>query len=142
MNLSDKVSKYFTLKEAIWLPKLNRAADASDGLTEAIVDNIKQIAVVLDVIREFFGKPIVVHCWFRPEAYNALVNGAKKSMHLSALAVDFEIKGISCDDAKKMLIDGNKLEELNLRMEDNGIGSGWIHLDIRAPGPGGRFFKP
>jgi uncharacterized protein YcbK (DUF882 family) len=64
------------------------------------------------------------------------------SMHLKGRAVDFVVKGMSCDDFKKKMLDEAKLDEWNLRMEDNGLGANWIHLDDKAPGPSGRFFKP
>jgi hypothetical protein len=141
VNLSDKIpgSLYFTWKEALWLPQWNRAA-TEDELTEEIKQNIISTARWMDAIRAFFGAPIVVHCWLRPDEYNKLVGGAKSSMHRLGKAVDFHVKGIKCDAAKQKLLNANMLENLNLRMED--IQGEWVHLDDRAPGPSGRFFKP
>lgn len=144
MNPQDNIPgcKHFTWKEALWLPKWNRMADESDGLTDEIKQNISRSAAFMDKVREYFGKPINVHCWLRPTAYNALVGGAKSSQHLVGNAVDFDIKGMSCDDVRARLLADGKLDEWNLRMEDNGAGSSWVHLDDRTPGPAGRFFKP
>jgi len=142
MRPEEKISKYFTYKEALWLPRWNRMATEEDGLTSEILDNIKNTAKWMDQVREYFGKPISVHCWFRPEAYNQLVKGAKTSTHLKGKAVDFDVKGLSCDEVREKLLADNKLEQLKIRMENNGQGSNWVHLDDREPGPAGRYFKP
>lgn len=143
VNLSDLIPgcKHFTWKEALWLPQWNRAADDTDGVTDEHLENIKNTAQWMDQIREYFGKPINVHCWLRPEKYNELVHGAKGSQHMIGHAVDFDVVGMSCDDARQKILDDGKLDEMGLRMEDM-PGSNWVHLDDRAPGPGGRYFKP
>lgn len=143
MNLDDKIPgcEYFKWREALWLPQWNREANESDGLNDEILENIKVTAKWMDEIRKYFGKPIKIHCWFRPAKYNALVGGGKTSQHLIGKAVDFHVSGMTCDDVRKALIDANMLEDLGLRMEDL-PGSNWVHLDDRAPGPSGRFFKP
>lgn len=138
-----KVSKYFTVKEALWLPSWNRMANASDGLDDNVKANLINIFIKMDIVREFLGKPIRVHCAYRPDAYNALVKGAKNSSHKAlddCAAVDWDCNE-PCDDTRAKLLP--KLEELRLRMEDNGPGAPWVHLDDRTPPPGHPFyFKP
>lgn len=148
MNLTDKISKYFTLNEATYLPKWK----TNHILSNEELSDIKHLAAIMDKVRELIGKPCSVHVWMRPESlnnpqsehhgesYNKLVGGAPKSMHRFGRAVDCHFEGISCADAKKIILP--KLAELGLRMEDNGENAQWIHLDTRNPGPGGRFFKP
>lgn len=142
MNLSERIagSKYFTWKEALWLPRWNRAATTEDGLTDEIVASLIHTFQWMDKVRIFLGKPINVHVAFRPVKYNAEVGGAPNGMHPKGKAVDFSVAGYSCDEVKDKL--KAKLVEWNLRMEDNGQGAGWVHLDDREPGPAGRFFKP
>jgi len=147
MNLTEKISKYFTLGEATYLPKWN----TNHIPTEEELTNLRRLAAVLDAVRDYIGSPIIVHVWIRPEAancvnsdhngqsYNKLVGGASRSLHRYGLACDFHFKEIGCDDAKILLMP--KLEDFGLRMEDNGAGAGWIHLDLGKPNPN-RFFKP
>lgn len=142
MNLQDKIpgSKHFTWKEALWLPQWSRAAEGAE-LTPEILETIERVASWMDTIREFFGKPINVHCWLRPDAYNALVGGAKSSVHRLGMAVDFDVVGLDCDTAKKMILDAGLLDSMQLRMED--IHGNWVHLDDKPLSPGGhRYFKP
>jgi uncharacterized protein YcbK (DUF882 family) len=139
MNPQDKISKYFTYKEALWLPQWNRCATAEDGLTDEHTQNLKDLFTIMDEVRELFGTPVIVHVSYRPQIYNAQVNGSKRSSHMEGKAVDFHVKGLNCDEARAKLLP--KLDELGLRME-NLPNSGWVHLDTRTPGPAGRFFKP
>lgn len=133
------ISKYFSLREATFLPKWSKCADASDGLTPEILSNLAEVFFALDTLREHFAAPIIVHVAYRPPTYNALVGGAPKSAHMSGRAVDFHVKGFSCDDVRKEILANGYLELLGLRMEDN-PDSNWVHIDTNPPGPSGRFF--
>lgn len=95
--------------------------------TQSQIEAIKRQAAALDNVRDFFGRPINVHCWLRPTAYNALVKGAPASAHLLGLATDFDVVGMSCDDAKAALLKAGASVypgrgELN--------STNWIHLDL------------
>jgi hypothetical protein len=137
-----KISDHFTYHEALYLPTWKRMADEADGYDAKVEDSLKVTFHKLDKVREYFGKPITVHVAYRPEAYNHLVHGAANSAHKFGMAVDFHVEGMTCDEVKKKILDDKMLDIWNMRMEDNGAGASWIHLDTRVPGPGGRFFKP
>ena len=142
-----KISQYFTVKEAIWFPQWNRLATEADGLTEAVKTSLLRTFIKMDRIRDYIGKPIRVHIAFRSREYNTLIKGARNSAHLTGNAVDFSANmglgsiGANCDKIKELLIP--VLEEWELRLEDNGSGATWVHID-RNPVPqgGNRFFKP
>lgn len=139
-----KISKYFTVKEAIYLPTWKRLANKEDGLNDTIKENSLRLFKQMDVVREHFGKPIRAHVAYRPVEYNKAIGGAQHSAHSEGMAFDFDIIGMSCDDVRKELTkDNNKLlEEWKMRCEDM-PGSTWVHLDIRELAPEGhRFFKP
>lgn len=142
LSLDEKIPgcTHFTWREALWLPQWNRAANEADGLNDDVKKNLIQTFQWMEKVRDLFGKPLKVHVAYRPDAYNQLVKGAPSSMHKVGKAVDFDVLGLSCDDAKERL--KGKLEDWDLRMEDNGAGAPWVHLDDRQPGPAGRFFKP
>lgn len=139
-NPSCKISKYFTVKECLFLPQWNRLANESDGLNDEVKENILSLAEKMDEIREFFNVSISVHCWLRPTEYNTLVKGAKSSCHLTGKAIDFHVKRLDCDETRQKILDEGLLDSLELRMEDL-PGSSWVHLDIGFPKPN-RFFKP
>lgn len=136
----SKIAKYFTVKEALFLPTYGRLANEADGLNDRVKANLVRTFAVMDKIRELFGKPIMVHVAYRPEAYNKLIGGSLKSAHIFGLAVDFHVVGMSCDDVRKELL--SKLDILGIRMEDMPH-SNWVHIDLRQVTSGGRrFFIP
>ena len=151
-NPKSKISKYFTVEEAIQLREWKRLANESDGLNEKVKENLYNIFQKMDVIREFLGKPIFVRSAYRPGAYNVAIGGATLSAHLANVdfaAVDFwcdkdgdgDKDGEDCDLIKEALMP--KLEGWGLRLEDNGKGARWCHIDNKPVPPGGnRFFKP
>ena len=136
---SSPVSAHFTVSECLYLPKWNRLANEHDGLNDEIKGNLILLCTKLDTVRDFFKKPMIVHCMYRPKEYNSLIGGAVGSAHIEGLAIDFHVINRSCDEVREMLLP--LLEQWKFRMEDL-PGSNWVHLDLRDPGYGNRFFKP
>jgi uncharacterized protein YcbK (DUF882 family) len=135
------VSKYFKVREAIGLKGWGRLAAEPDGLTTLVQNRItKFFTEVVDPLRDFLGKPIYIHCSYRPASYNKEKGGASDSAHMFSGdwgAIDFDIKE-PCDDTRAKLLP--ELESRGLRMEDR-PGSDWVHID-NAPVKSHRFFKP
>ena len=53
------------------------------------IDNLKKlIETILDPLREWYGKPIIVNSAFRSEAVNKAVKGVETSFHLRGMAAD------------------------------------------------------
>ena len=134
------ISKFFTVKDALWLPKWNRLATVKDGLTPEIQANLILLLDKMDVVRNFLDTPIISHVTFRPRPYNKLVKGAKNSAHLYGMAMDWHGQGISCDEVRTLIVP--LLETWGMRCE-RGDNLTWVHLDYRDPPPGGnRYFFP
>jgi hypothetical protein len=153
-----KVSKYFTVKEAIYIPGWKRLADPSDGFgtdqQNALIDYFKK----LDLVREFLEVPIIIHCAYRPPVYNSLISGASPdSAHMARNLARPGARPIliaasdwhprypdltvpeSVQKAESLLVP--RLDEFKLRMERS-RGS-WIHTDSRPVPKGGmRYFSP
>lgn len=142
MNPSDQLSNHFTYKEGLWLPQWSRMANASDGLNDEVLSNLKTLFTKMDLVREWVNSPIIVHVTYRPLEYNKLIGGAANSAHVYGMACDFNVANILCDAVRDMIVQHNKLEEWGMRMEKL-PGSNWVHLDTREPLPGhNRYFVP
>jgi uncharacterized protein YcbK (DUF882 family) len=89
--------------------------------------NIERVAMKMQTIRDYFGRPIYVTSWYRPEKYNELIGGSKNSWHMKGLAVDFLVQGLECAEVRDRL--ENKLEKWDLRMED-WPEANWVHVDL------------
>jgi hypothetical protein len=62
------------------------------------------------------------------------------------MAMDFDVLGMTCKAAQEKILADKKLEIWLMRMEDNTKGNTvlptWVHLDMRVPPTGNRFFIP
>lgn len=123
INLDSSIgnSKYFKWKEALWLPSM----EAYAAPTEQQKRNIERQASALDVIREYFGKPIIVTSWLRPRNYNAYIGGAPASKHMQGLATDFIVQGVDCGQVKQEIRDNNLYPGRGEIDTTN-----WVHLDL------------
>jgi hypothetical protein len=136
--MNGLISANFTWKDALWLPSWNRMATVEDGLTEQVKSELVNIFNKLEIVRGFLGnRPVFVHCAFRPKEYNKEIGGAPVSAHIEGKAIDYHVKGMSCDQVRKALV--FHLDTLKIRMEDK-PGSNWVHNDSRDSKV--RFFKP
>lgn len=144
-----KISKYFYLSEATFLPKIQEFYVPK----EKELENIENLAKKLDKVRDFIGLPFKVNVWIRPNNfvnskfqkidYNALVGGAKNSAHIFGSAVDGTFLGIDLDVSIQEI--SKKLNDFQLSMEQNGsmYGRNWIHLQDKAMADGKfRIFIP
>lgn len=148
MNYSELIPgcSHFTWHDALFLPSWKTHHTPSQDE----IDNLTRVFQKLEVIRDFLGCPINVHCAIRPilnnpssphngEDYNQLVGGASHSAHRVGLAVDWNPVGMTCDEGKAKLM--AKLQEFDIRMENNGQGASWIHIDL-IPAHPNRYFIP
>lgn len=137
LDSKAKISKYFTVKEALWLGSESRMAVPTKKQQKAIWE----MAQKMDVVREFLGKPVIVTSWLRPAEYNVKIGGSKNSHHVKGMATDFVVKDMDAESVRQTLLP--KIKEWNLRMEDNAHinGGNWIHLDMGKV-KWKRFFKP
>lgn len=114
------ISEHFSLKEF-------RCNCRNDCGFEA-VDH--RLLLLLEKIRNYFNKPVNVHCINRCPAYNREKRSKDTSQHIRGLAADIHIKGVSV----------NELAEYAdiLMPNSGGIGKyyNWnnpgIHIDVRS----------
>lgn len=125
----------FTWQDALFLHKWEMCVFPPDNIEQQII----LTAHVMQKIHDYFGKPITVTSWLRPKAYNAFIGSKDTSPHLEGKAVDFQVAEYTADQVRAMLMP--KLDEFMIRMERNPF-SDYVHIDVRDPGPGGRYFDP
>lgn len=97
---------------------------------EKYLNNIKELAKNLEIIRSEFNKPIHIISGYRTPEYNKSIGGATKSQHMLGKAADIRINGITSEEIKDVilkLIDEGKISQ-------GGVGSysSFVHYDVRG----------
>jgi uncharacterized protein YcbK (DUF882 family) len=139
-NPQDQVTDHFTVSDACILHQWKRLANESDGMDEAMQEKLTALCQNMEQVRSILGCPINVHCMFRSPAYNQLIGAPANDVHSMGMACDFDCNPhMSTDDVKAALMP--QLAALGLRMENNGPGATWVHLD-NHPVMNARFFNP
>ena len=101
-----------------------------DGTDTVMVD--EALTVVLQCIREHFGKAVTITSGYRTAAHNAAVGGAKSSQHLLGRAADIRVEGVSVEDvaayAESLMPDWGGVGRYPVKA---GRAKGWVHVDTR-----------
>lgn len=119
--------KYFSIKE---MTKSNTATAKGIDNTpdQTVTDNLtKLIEAVLDPLREWYGKPIIVNSGYRCEALNKAIGGAKSSQHMLGEAADITVG--SKEENEKLF---NYIKD-NLEFDQliNESDFSWVHVSYR-----------
>ena len=104
---------------------------ACKGSDVVLIDD--ELVVLLQCIREHFGKPVTITSGYRTAAHNAAVGGAKSSQHLLGRAADIRVQGVSVEDvaayAESLMPDWGGVGRYPVKA---GRATGWVHVDTRA----------
>ena len=107
-----------------------RELRCKDGTDTVMVD--EALTVVLQCIREHFGKPITITSGYRTATHNTAVGGAKSSQHLLGRAADIQVAGVSVEDvaayAESLLPGWGGVGRYPVKA---GRTKGWVHVDTR-----------
>jgi hypothetical protein len=136
----SKVTEHFTVSDACMLHSWNRLANDMDGFTDDMKTKLIALCQKMEEVRTFLGCPINVHCMFRSAQYNIeqkILLPTGMDVHAMGLAVDFDCAPHMTIDQIKAKIEP-QLESMGIRMEKGT--TTWVHLDLHAPGPSGRYF--
>ncbi len=79
-------------------PRPLRCGSSGAGTAATSIMMDQTLVVLLQAIREHFGKPMTITSGYRTAAHNTAVGGAKSSQHLLGRAADIQVAGVSVED--------------------------------------------
>ena len=122
---ADRITEHFSWREA--------ACKCGCVMPSLVRRNVEILAEHLEVVRLELGRPLTITSWYRCPARNAQVGGARKSIHLTGLAVDLKVGGLSGPQI------ASRIDRLisDERIPDGGIGvyaqfPNMCHFDVRT----------
>ena len=117
---SRRLAPSFTVREF-------RCRDGSDTI---MVD--QALPVLLQAIREHFGRAVVITSGYRTAAHNAAVGGSKSSQHLLGRAADIQVADTPVEDvaayAESLMPTWGGVGRYPVKA---GRTKGWVHVDTR-----------
>ena len=101
-----------------------------DGSDTVMVD--EALTVVLQCIREHFGKPVTITSGYRTASHNAKVGGSRSSQHLLGRAADIQVQDtdpLAVAAYVESLMPG--WGGVGRYPVKAGRAKGWVHVDTR-----------
>jgi uncharacterized protein YcbK (DUF882 family) len=97
---------------------------------EEYMENVKELAENLQVLRDYIQKPIMVISGYRSPSYNRKIDGARRSQHLVARAGDLIVKGMSPDEVKEAIT--HLIKDGKMKKGGVGLYTHFTHYDVRG----------
>lgn len=105
-----------------------------DGTDTILID--EGLVVLLQCIREHFGKPVHITSGYRTAEHNAAVGGSKSSQHLLGRAADFYVEGVPVATvaayAETLLPSRGGIGRYPKDATHPKRVTGWVHIDTRT----------
>lgn len=125
------LSPHFTLEELTASNKA-KALKIDNTPTPEILENLKALALALELARSVIGKPLKISSAYRCPALNKAVGGSPTSAHTLGYAADFTVDGITPRQiCEKIIAAGLHQDQIILEniSSDNPDGV-WVHYGI------------
>ncbi len=121
-RMDQKLSKNFTLDEF-------KSKDGAETPPE-VLENLRQLAKNLQVLRDYLGKSIKINSGYRSPAHNKAVKGEKNSYHTKGKAADIVVSGYTPTQLAAVIF--KLIEEKKISQGGVGIYPTFVHYDIRG----------
>jgi uncharacterized protein YcbK (DUF882 family) len=128
--LNRQLTPNINLYELLYTPTVNKAEIApliEQAWSIEVERNLTKLATALQIIRDYYGKPLIITSGFRPVTWELKRNRSGKSQHTSGLAADFRVSGVPLAEVYAFI---------NATFKKGGRAinpvANFIHLDLRA----------
>lgn len=122
--MEEKKWKYFNFDEMIRSEVAEKYGISNLPPTEEVKENIEHTLGKLDLIREEWGRPIVINSGYRSEELNRKVGGVRNSQHIRGEAADLRWQ----DGLLEFIIQRGGFDQLIKERKGN---LRWIHVSFK-----------
>jgi len=98
-----------------------------DGSDTILID--PELIVILQKIRDHFGKPVTINSAYRTASYNKKIKGAANSNHVKGMAADIRISGVS---PKEIATYAETIGVRGIGLYETSSDGYFVHLDTRS----------
>lgn len=119
-----RLSTHFSLDELTFSEVAERKGLNNVPSPDTLL-NLSRLALFLEDVRRFIGKPIIINSGYRSPEVNAAVGGKPTSQHCKGLAADIRVSGMSPDDVVKAIREAGLPYDQVIREFDR-----WTHVSI------------
>ena len=132
LNSNAKLSEHFKLGE---MTKSSSHPEVYNIPSHEAIANLKRICTWLEVLRERYGKPIIINSGYRSPQLNRKIGGVATSNHLTGCAVDIRVTGMEQLIRYAAILldyaDESHQDFDELLIEKNRYGAIWLHFAVR-----------
>lgn len=125
-----KLAENFVLEELVGSGSHPELVFVNRKEAERYIDNLRELAEMLQKIRNFYGKPIRVYSGFRGKELNRAVGGSKTSQHMYGEAADFVVVGVPVEVVFQDIIRGRIGIRYSQVIQEK---DRWIHIGLATP---------
>ena len=128
MRLSDNFSLHeFTRSQTATRHSIDNTP------SDEVIENLKSLCMgVLQPVRDYFMKPMIISSGFRCEELNTKIGGSKTSQHVFGQAADIEVLEIGNLELSDWIHTNLSYDQLILEFHnpDKDPHSGWVHVSF------------
>ncbi|NBO36047.1 DUF882 domain-containing protein [bacterium] len=127
--LNRQITPNISLYELLYTPTVNKAEIApliEQAWSIEVDRNLTKLATVLQIVRDYYNKPLIITSGFRPVTWELKRNRNGKSQHTSGLAADFRVSGVPLSEVYAFVNATFKKGGRAINPKAN-----FIHLDLR-----------
>ena len=126
MRLSDNFSLHeFTRSQTATRHNIDNTPD------DEVIENLKSLCMgVLQPVRDYFMKPMIISSGFRCQELNSRINGSPNSQHVLGQAADIEVLEVGNLELSDWIHHNLSYDQLILEFHnpEKDPHSGWVHV--------------
>ena len=131
--LKMQLSKHFDLSEFLKTSHAELMPRQEEGVKN-FIPSLKTLCLyILEPLRNYIGKPMIITSGFRSKELNSAVGGSITSQHCAGQAADFQIAGMTPEEILKLFLDRKITIHFGPLIKEIIGAKAWTHISLGYP---------